>query len=251
MKKMLFLLLVPIMIVGLFAMDSLNIFSGEAAADDTSKAEGNIVTVNGMGTVKVKPDIAYINIGVEIFDTDAKKAQDENAKLMDKVIDLVKKDGIKEEDIKTIGYNIYKSSKYEPMSYGQKENRIEGYYARNVVEITVRDINNVGKIVDTAGKAGANVISNIRFGISDEEKYYNEALKLAMKNASSKANTILSTFGAKADKPYRIQENSYGAPAYYRENFAVKASMDAGGYETPVEAGELEVTARIIAEYKY
>lgn len=251
MKKMFYLLLVPIMIAGLFAIDSMDIFGGKAAAEDISKAESNIVTVNGMGVVKVKPDIAYINVGVEVFNTDAKKAQNENAKIMDKVVELVKKNGIKEEDIKTTSYNIYKSTKYEPISSGEKQNRIEGYYARNVVEITVRDIENVGTIVDVAGEAGSNVISNIRFGINDEEKYYNQALKLAMENASSKANTILSTFGAKANKPYRIQENSNGAPIYYRENFTAKAVMADGAYETPVEAGELEVTARVTADYKY
>lgn len=252
MKKIVYLLLIPIMILGLFAMDSMDVLSGVAAADETSNVEGNIVTVNGMGSVKVKPDIAYINIGVQIFDTDAKKAQDENAKLMDKVISSLKKNGVKDEDIKTVGYNLYKSSKYEPVKLGEKENRIEGYYARNSVEVTVRDIENVGKIVDAAGNAGANEVNNIRFGISDEEKYYNEALKLAMENASGKAESILSTFGAKIGKPYRINENSYGAPTYYRDNAMFKTSMaEEAAYDTPVEAGELEITARLSVQYKY
>ncbi|WP_432664205.1 SIMPL domain-containing protein [Wukongibacter baidiensis] len=251
MKKMIYLLLIPVLIAGLFAMDSMDIFSGEAAASGATGAEGNIVTVNGMGTVKVKPDIAYVNVGVEIFDTDAKKAQDDNAKLMDKIVSNIKKNGIKDEDIKTISYDIYKSTKYEPASFGGKENRIEGYYSRNVVEITVRDIENVGKIADLAGEAGANVIGNIRFGISDEDKYYNEALKLAMENAKGKANTILSTFGAKADKPYRVQENSSGAPIIYREAAMMKSAMADEAFNTPIETGELEVTARLSVEYKY
>ncbi len=252
MKKVLYLLLIPIMVLGLFAMDSMNILSGEASANDMANEEGNIVTVNGLGTVKVKPDIAYINIGVQVFNTDAKEAQDENAKLMDAVVNAIKRNGVKDEDIKTIGYNIYKSTKYEPVVLGEKENRIEGYYARNTVEVTVRDIDNVGKIVDAAGNAGANEINRIRFGISDEEKYYNEALKLAMKNASGKAQAILSTFGAKIDKPYRIIENSYGAATYYRENAMFKTSMaDDAAYNTPVETGELEITARLAVEYKY
>lgn len=252
MKKMFYLFLIPIMILGLFAMDSMDVLSGEAAANDMANVEGNIVTVNGMGSVKVKPDIAYINIGVQVFKTDAKEAQDENAKLMDAVVKTLKENGVKDEDIKTVGYNIYKSTKYEPVAFGEKENRIEGYYARNTVEVTVRDIDNVGKIIDAAGNAGSNEINSIRFGISDEEKYYNEALKVAMENASSKAESILSTFGAKVDKPYRITENSYGAPTYYMDNAMFKTSMAAeAAYDTPVEAGELEITARLSVQYKY
>lgn len=251
MKKMIYLLLIPVLIAGLFAMDSMDIFSGEVAASGTSGSEENIVTVNGLGTVKVKPDIAYVNVGVEIFDTDAKKAQDDNAKLMDKVVSSIKENGIKDEDIKTISYDIYKSTKYEPPSFGGKENRIEGYYSRNIVEVTVRDIESVGKIADLAGESGANVIGNIRFGISDEEKYYNEALKLAMKNAKGKAETILSTFGAKVDKPYRVQENSNGVPFIYRETSMMKAAMGDEAFNTPISTGELEITARLLVDYKY
>lgn len=251
MKKMLYILMVPILIASLFVFDSLDVFGGKAAANDLTGAEGNIVTVNGLGSVKVKPDIAYISVGVETFNTDAKKAQEEIAKKMDKIIDAMKKNGVKDEDIKTTGYNIYKTSKYDSYSLGEKEKVTEGYNARNVAEITIRDINMVGKIIDSAGKEGANVVNNIRFGISDEDKYYSEALKLAMKNASGKAEAILSTFGSKPGKPYRIQENSYGAPIVYRGNVMMKAEMAADAYETPVEAGELDVTARVVVEYKY
>ncbi|MCT4562781.1 MAG: SIMPL domain-containing protein [Maledivibacter sp.] len=250
MKKIFYILMIPILIAGLFAFDSLDVFSGKAAANDFSR-EGNIVEVNGLGTVKVKPDIAYISIGVETFNTDAKKAQDTIASKMDNIIGALKKNGIKDEDIKTTGYSIYKTNRYDAAGLGEKEKRTEGYNARNVAQVTIRNIDTVGKIIDLAGKEGANIINNIRFGISDEEKYYGEALKLAMKNASGKAEAILSSFGAKLGKPYRVKENSYGAPLVYRENVMMKSSMGADAYETPVEAGELEVTANVVVEYKY
>ncbi|SKC64238.1 SIMPL domain-containing protein [Maledivibacter halophilus] len=251
MKKIIYLMIIPILIAGLFAVDAMDIFSGKAQANNSSLTEGNIVTVNGLGTVKVKPDIAYINVGVEVFNTDAKKAQDDNAKLMDKIIIAVKENGIKDEDIKTTRYTIYKTSKNEPSFSKEKEKRIEGYISTNSVEITIRDIDKVGKIIDIAGKEGANRISNIRFGISDEDKYYSDALKLAMENASGKAEAILSTFGAKPGKPYRINENSYGGPIIYRNNNLMKTQMAEEAYETPVEAGELEITATVMVEYKY
>ncbi|SHJ81697.1 SIMPL domain-containing protein [Paramaledivibacter caminithermalis] len=251
MKKIFYILMIPMLIASLFVFDSLDVFSSKAAANELSKFEGNIVTVNGMGAVKVKPDIAYISLGVETFNVDAKKAQEDIAKQMDKIVDTLKKNGIEDEDIKTTGYNIYKTSKYEPANLGEKKNRIEGYIARNIAEVTIRDIDKVGNVIDLAGKAGANIINNIRFGITNEEEYYNKALKLAMKNASGKAEAVLSTFGVKPEKPYRIIENSYGAPIVYRDNAMMKASMVAENYETPVEAGELEVTARVTVEYKY
>lgn len=244
MKKVAYGVMIVFLVMGLFALDSIDLLSKEAQAE-ASAQESNLVTVNGSATVKVKPDIAFINVGVESFSDDAQKAQTENKDIMDKVISEIKGLGIKEEDMKTINYNIYKTVKgYE------KDNRTEGYNVRNVVEVTIRDTNKVGKVIDKASKSGANNIGNIRFGITDEESYYNEALKIAMGNASNKAEAILSTFDANIGKPYSVEENGFSSPVIYRDSIKYKSVMEDQA-QTPVEEGELEITARVVVKYKY
>jgi len=248
MKKITGILIIFALVVGLFTVDTLDIFSSKADANELIEEE-NILTVNGSGTIKVKPDIAYITLGVENFDADAQLAQSKNTELMKKVISELKKGGIEEKDIKTVSYSIYKTYLYEPQMAGyDKEQRKEGYQARNIVEVTVRDIDKVGKIIDLSSKAGANNVQSMRFGVVNEEKYYNDALKAAMSNAKGKADAILETFGAKASKPYSIIENSYSSPVMYREA-AKFAAMDES--VVPVEVGELDVTAQVMVKYKY
>ncbi len=247
MRRVSYGLLVLMLIGTMVLADSIDIFAKEVNANDAT--EENILTVNGQGSIKVKPDIAYINIGVEVFNEDAELAQQENAKTMDEVVKRIKEAGINEADIKTISYNIYKTKANYPIA-GNKENLKEGYNVRNVVEITIRDISNVGEIIDISSKSGSNSINSIRFGISDEDEYYNKALEAAMDNAANKAERILGTFGANMGKPYSIAENSYGAPRAYTESMSLKSEMS-DGFTTPVQSGELTVSANVMVKYKY
>ncbi len=249
MKKMLYVVLIMSLVIGIMAVDSLDLFTKKVDAVETNGDE-NIVTVSGKGSVKVKPDIAYINIGVDIFNKDANVAQTENSNIMNKVIESIKNLGISEDDIKTISYNVYKNTKYQPTLGGKDEEIIEGYTVRNIVEVTVKDLEKVGEVIDESSKAGANSIGNIRFGVVDEAKYYNEALKISMENAESKAQSILETFGASVSKPYSIVETSGSAPVFYyqdRADFAIEAK----GMSTPITTSELEITASVSVKYKY
>ncbi len=249
MKKIANVLLVVALISGLFIFDSFDVFTQKVSANEISNDE-NLITVNGSGIVKVKPDIAYINLGVENFEKDAQLAQSKTTEAMNKIMSELKKSGIDEKDIKTITYNIYKTQKYEsPVNGFEKERMIEGYESRHIVEVTVRNIENIGKIIDVASKAGVNNINSIRFGLVDEEKHYNEALKIAMNNASNKAKAISSTFGGNISKPYSIDENSYSSPILYRESEKYSA-MDQSSAPV-VETGELDITARIVVKYRY
>lgn len=219
--------------------------SAEKEATKTDK-EGSVV-VTGTASVKVKPDVAYINVGVETKNKDAKVAQDENAKVMNVVIAKLKEKGIKDNEIQTSGYNIYE--RYNYSSVGTRMS--EGYVVEARITVTVNDVSKAGEVFDTAVKNGANRADGIRFDIKDRSKVYNEALKLAMKDASAKADSIMSTFGAKAGKPALVEEfYSEGRPDYrgYGRDMNMEMKSDDA---TPIQAGELSVNCRLNVTYEY
>jgi uncharacterized protein YggE len=104
-----YLLAVTVLAFALYIAGDL--FSEKAAA--AQEAEKNIITVNGKGIIKVKPDTAYIRVGVETRGSDAKKAQQENARVMGEVTKKLKSLGIKEDDIKTVTYSLYPLERYD------------------------------------------------------------------------------------------------------------------------------------------
>ncbi|KXZ40416.1 hypothetical protein SAMN05661008_00030 [Alkalithermobacter thermoalcaliphilus JW-YL-7 = DSM 7308] len=206
----------------------------------------NLISVVGEGSVSVKPDVAYINLGVYVQNKDAKIAQSENTQKMNRVISELKKHGIKDEDIKTIEYSIYPEYNYNFDKSNQP--KIVGYSVRNMVRVTIKNVDKVGIILDAVSKSDANLIDSISFGISNTEKYYKEALKKSVENAKGKATAISESLGVKLSTPSKIIENS--SPSYIAYERSYKA-MDTVESSTPVYQGQLEIKAVVTVEYNY
>jgi hypothetical protein len=223
-----------------------SVMPGRAAASEGQEQPKKVLNVSGQGTVDAAPDIAYITLGVVTENENAKTAQQKNAEAMSAVIAKIKASGVKDEDIKTTNYSI--NPKY---NYNQAtgESRIIGYTVNNSVQVTVRDIAKTGNIIDAASLSGVNTTSNISFGLSDYDKYYNEALKQAVESARKKAQTISSTLGITLKTPVSISENGGYEPVYERN---AKYGMDmAGAAATPIQSGSLTVRANVSMTYEY
>ena len=220
---------------------------GNGTPQVTSADEGqteNTVVVTGTGTIEVEPDIAIINIGVQTQNDDAQIAQQENAAAMDKVISALKTQGIAEKDIVTSQYNIYQSS-----NYLDGEMRKEFFVVNNTVNVTVREVKQVGKLIDLASANGANSINNITFSVSDDAAYYQEALKLAMGNAEGKAEAIMGTFSKTPGQPINVTEYSSGGGVIYAAESVKTFAMDA--VSTPIETGQISISASVTVTYGY
>ncbi len=218
------------------------------SADDP-QAPQKTISVSSEGTVKVKPDMAYINVGVQTENKSSKTAQQENATKMNKVMKALKDLKIAEADIKTSQYTIY------PMeAYSEKDQRsyITGYRVINTLEITIRDISIVGSVIDTVTTNDANTVSNIRFTVADPDKYYLQALENATVKAKAKADVLAKQFGIKLGLPSQVNETSggYYPPIMYAQTERFKSSMDAAA-TTSISSGELEIRASVGLVFSY
>lgn len=217
------------------------------AADSTSivKEDPNLLTVNGKGIIKVKADIAYVQIGYEAKNKVATEAQKEARIKMDAILKALKAKGVKDADLKTINISLYKTSDYT------KDQKVEYYYIANqTMELTIRDLDKAGTYIDTAADAGSNSIGSIRFTVENQDDYYNDALKLAVKSATSKANAILDVYGIKVTKPSKISETSYNGGVVYATP-SVYADKAMAAPPTQVSPGVIEISADVTVEYKY
>ncbi len=250
-KKVLISFISIILIGGMLITGSALITQDETvanAAQSTGTRE-NVIVVYGEGKVNIKPDIAYINVGVETLDKDAKKAQDINKTTMTKVIDKLKSMGIDEKDIKTIRYSVD-----QEIDYVDGKRNVLGYRVYNTIRITVKKIDKVGEVVNVAYNEGANNIYGISFDIADRKTVYKQALQKAIDDAKDKADVMAKQAGVKIGKPIAIYEGYQGDVFYGARNSGFKEdmAMDMGAESyVPVEVGELEIEANVTVEYKY
>lgn len=224
------------------------IASGFSPTDGT-KVPQKSISVSSEGTVKVKPDMVYINVGVQTENKSSKVAQQENTTKMNKVMQVLKGLKIADVDIKTSQYTIYPMETY---SEKDKVSVVTGYRVNNTLEITIRDISKVGAVIDAVTASGANTVSNIRFTVADPDKYYLQALQNATVKAKAKADTLAKQFGIKIGLPSQINETSGGSnpPIMYSAMDSAKSSVEAAPM-TNISSGELEIKASVGLVYTY
>jgi hypothetical protein len=206
----------------------------------------NTLEVTGRGEIKIKPDTAYLTLSVE---TTAKKASDaakENADRMKSVLDKLKSQIGKDDKISTTGYRLFPLYDYNEKT---KKTELTGYRATNEVVVETKNLNDLGKLIDSATQVGANRIENLSFGTDKKEQYRKEALAKAVQDAKETAEIVAKASGVKIVRILRISP-SYEVPVPVYRELGIKARVAAEAAPTPIEPGELTVTATVNVVYE-
>lgn len=197
------------------------------------------IQVTGESTLKVNPNMAMVNIGIDTEDKDLQKAQQQNAKISRIVIKGLENMGIKKNDISTVIYNI------EPLyDYVDGKQVFNTYSVSNVLNVNITDMNKIGLVIDESVKNGANNIKDITFTVSNPEVYYNKALQLAVKNSVEKAMIIGNVLNIKVNKiPCSIEERTI---EFMNNSF--NAAKLAG---TDILPGSVKINAGVSSVFSY
>ncbi len=200
------------------------------------------ISVSGQGKVAAKPDIASISLGVNALAPSVAEARTQAATSMDGMINSMKANGVDEKDIQTSSLSIY--PEYNYLDDGRQE--LRGFRVQNTVNAKIRDIDKTGEIVDEAVEAGGNdaVINSISFSIDKPEDLQKQAREQAVADAKARAETLAQAAGVSLGDAISISESSYIPPVYY-EGAARDSAAGAPVPETPIEAGELDVTVDV------
>lgn len=204
-----------------------------ALADSTLRVQGS-------ATINVEPDTATLYAGYAGEQSDSSLAQQDAADAIEKVVEAIKEKGIEEEDIVTSYINTYPVFNYTDMG----EQTLRGYRVEHMLAITVRNIDDVGEVLDAALSAGANDASNVTYTASHEAEVYGTALGLAIENATAKADAMAVAAGLWLGSIEEINEVSGGVSLRY----GAKAEYDmAGGASlgSTLRTGNVEVTATV------
>ena len=198
------------------------------------------IAVAGVGSAQAKPDIASVSLGVQTQAPVARDAQSENSKLMAQVIDAVKAMGIEDEDISTHGLSL------RPR-YDREGQRVDAYVATNNVSVIVRDLDQVGEVLDAGFDAGANVAGGVQFSIADPTDPRNQAMELAVADARSRADVLAKAAGVTIVGVVSVTEDSGGYPSPRPASVMLESA--AMKMATPIEPGELTISVRVRVVY--
>jgi uncharacterized protein YggE len=206
-----------------------------------SSSEPLTVAANGTGSVSAVPDLAYVSIGVHSEDADAAAAVEQNSQVVNQVRTELEKWGVEAKDIQTSNFSIYQTS---PMGYDYNNPEAGKIFAvDNSVQVTIRDLTKVGKILGASVEAGANNIYSITFDVKDKDDLLEKARQKAFKDAEKQANQYASLAGGRLGRIVRVVPvDNYYAPLY--------SGMGGGGAaenltNVPISAGQIQVSVSV------
>lgn len=209
------------------------------------------VTVSGQGRVTYTPDVATVNLGVQVDKAgDAASALGKLNTTMTRVLAAVKDVGIPDADIQTQNYTLY--AQYD---YIDNTSTLAGYNANQQLAVKVRNLDKqsdlVAKVISAASDAGANQVNGVSFEASNIEELKQQARLKAIEDARSKAGVLASAAGVRLGKVVGWWENVVSVPGqpgpYY---YGDKGGMGAGGAMPTVPSGSPEVVVEVGVNYK-
>lgn len=180
----------------------------QAVTGYATPADGTLLSVSATADAKRVPDVATISTGVVTQAPDANAAMRANAQQMDKVMTAIRAAGIGERDIQTSGISLNPNYRYTE----NQAPTIVGYQASNTVNVKVRDLSKLGKVLDTFVAQGANQVNGPSFEVDKPDEAYDEARVAAVKKAQARAQTYANALGLKVRRIVSISEGGASFP---------------------------------------
>ena len=211
-----------------------------ASAADISTPIQTSITVSAQGSVSVKPDVAFVTVGVQQTNLQADKAQSQANTITAAAIARVKALGIPARDIQT--QSIALNPQYDQSGV------LTGFQASDTLSITVEQLSKAGSVIDAGVAAGANQNVSVSFGLKDDSQAVSDALHAAIAAGQKKAIAVAAELGLSlAGAKIQVVENSAQVPSPVQYSVAPGVARNAA--PTPVEAGSLVVQDSVTLTY--
>lgn len=207
----------------------------QEAADPSSS---RTITVTGRGSVAVRPDVAEVQIGVRVDGRSAQAVLDEASEGASRLVAELESLGIAEDDIRTTDLSVFPR-------FGPEGTEVTGYEASNTVNVTIREIDRVGEVIDdAAGAAGDSLtIGGITFSVSDPDAALADARTRAVEDAADRAAQLAEATGATVGEVISLSEGSTPTPG----PLVVEEAADAAG--VAIEPGSQMISVQVTVVY--
>jgi uncharacterized protein len=215
------------------------------------------VHVAGMAKVSVAPNVADLWIGVNAARPTAIEAVAANTFSMNNLVDALKKRGITPSDIQTSRVSI--TPQYSQPAEAKPGvppeatiPKVVGYEVINAVQVTTRDLNKIGELLDAALNAGSNQLQGLSFRVDDREIVKTMLRGKAFDDAKKKAELYAKQSGMVLGTVVQIAETDSGwAPAQFAPDaFGAAPAPSPAAPTMPVSPGEQEISLSVTVSYE-
>ncbi len=211
-----------------------------APAQAPVSSDGPVIVAQGEATVQQRADVAWVQIAVEARGAKPEDARQQAAATMTSVMATLKK-LVADDAIKTSIFSIQPE-----MEYQNNTPRVKDYLARNQIEIRVDDLDRLAAVLDASVSSGATSVAGLRFDVKKRAEIERDALRLAVGDATERAQAMASGAGRSLGPLVRIQEQRVSAAPMMQRMMLESTAGGRGATATPVTPGEIEIRAEVM-----
>jgi len=204
------------------------------------------VTVSGNGSVSAAPDFARLQLAVVERSPSVTNAQAAAATATERVLALLDELRIDRRYVDTTSASVQPDYRWNQV---KEQQELIGYIAQRTIEVELRDLDKLGKLLEGSVKAGVNQLQPPILESSKRRDAYREALSLAAADARANADALAAALGAKLGKVIMINAVEGGGPIPM-PMMSMKAEMAMADAASPTyNAGNLRFETTVTAVF--
>lgn len=215
-----------------------------AGTNLAAAAEPNTIAVSGMAEQEVAPDMAYIDVGINVRADDAETARTQEAQIASQIRRALLGLAITDNDLQNTSYYLYQEYKVDRNGVRTADK----YVLDSSIKVTVKDLDKLSQVIDNVVEAGATNISNITYALSTQNIIQRQLLATAVENARDKAAVVANAGSRTLGNMLSADINSFDGGtivAYGANKLRSTTNLTEDGVATKLSPGKIKLNARV------
>lgn len=215
-----------------------------AGTNLAAAAEPNTIAVSGMAEQEVAPDMAYIDVGINVRADDAETARTQEAQIASQIRRALLGLAITDSDLQNTSYYLYQEYKVDRNGVRTADK----YVLDSSIKVTVKDLDKLSQVIDNVVEAGATNISNITYALSTQNIIQRQLLATAVENARDKAAVVANAGSRTLGNMLSADINSFDGGtivAYGANKLRSTTNLAEDGAATKLSPGKIKLNARV------
>lgn len=215
-----------------------------AGTNLAAAAEPNTIAVSGMAEQEVAPDMAYIDVGINVRADDAETARTQEAQIASQIRRALLGLAITDNDLQNTSYYLYQEYKVDRNGVRTADK----YVLDSSIKVTVKDLDKLSQVIDNVVEAGATNISNITYALSTQNIIQRQLLATAVENARDKAAVVANAGSRTLCNMLSADINSFDGGtivAYGANKLRSTTNLAEDGVATKLSPGKIKLNARV------
>ncbi len=213
---------------------------GQTSASRKTESE---ITTWGSGESTLSPQRAVLRIGVASHATAAAEASAQNARILGAVLDTLARAGFPRESLQTVAFGVGPNYDYKDGK------RLVDYEAEAAVRLIVKDLRQVGRLIDMALAAGATDVGNVGFESDSMDAGRRQALAQALSRARGDAVALATAAGGSLGRLLEMKTTNGYYPVAFDEAYA--SNQAAFRTETPITPRDVVIHVAVEAHWEF